>query len=133
MSEPRKVVFRIRRIYFDQIVAGTKTSEFRADKPYWRKVILRVMSDLSEGTRKWILSKGAKFSDPNDRFFFGFSYGAQPIGIFICGKSVHRRYIRAILSHQSARLGLGREPSEQGRKDLGEGAVWEFVLGSVVP
>ena len=29
------VSFRIRRIYFDQIVKGTKTQEIRTDKPYW--------------------------------------------------------------------------------------------------
>jgi hypothetical protein len=33
--------FRIRRVYFDQIKAGTKTNEIRQDKPYWRKVAMR--------------------------------------------------------------------------------------------
>lgn len=35
------VSFRIRRVWFDAIVAGTKTVEVRADKPYWREVQAR--------------------------------------------------------------------------------------------
>lgn len=31
----KRVSFRVRRRYFDQIVAGTKREEIRTDKPYW--------------------------------------------------------------------------------------------------
>lgn len=40
MKVPKMVSFRIRRQYFDQIVAGTKTEEIRTDKLYWRKILL---------------------------------------------------------------------------------------------
>lgn len=36
----KKVVFRIRKIYFDQIVNGTKTVEVRENKLFWRKRLL---------------------------------------------------------------------------------------------
>lgn len=130
--KPVSVVFRIRRCYFDQIVQGEKTSEFRADKEYWRKTVIRLVGELPEGTKRWIHDNGAKFSDPNDHFFFVFDDYKEPIAVFICGKDVHRRYLIGIRSHNSAKEGLGREPSDQGRKDLGEGAVWEFKLGEVV-
>lgn len=34
------LVFRIRKQYFDAIVKGEKTVEFRRDSPYWRKRII---------------------------------------------------------------------------------------------
>ena len=45
MSRPRKVSFRIRREYYDEIVAGTKKEELRNDKPFWRKRLVDPMPE----------------------------------------------------------------------------------------
>ena len=34
------ISFRVRRTYYDQIVAGTKTEELRKDSEFWRKRLL---------------------------------------------------------------------------------------------
>ena len=36
----KRIAFRIRRVYYDQIVAGTKTEEIRTLKPFWIKRLL---------------------------------------------------------------------------------------------
>lgn len=36
----KKVCFRIRHVYFVQIVSGSKNVELRADSEYWRKTLL---------------------------------------------------------------------------------------------
>lgn len=38
-EEVKKVSFRVRRIYYDQFVAGTKKEELRALKLYWVKIL----------------------------------------------------------------------------------------------
>lgn len=38
--KPKSLVFRIRKEYFDAIVSGAKTTEFRKDSEFWRKRIL---------------------------------------------------------------------------------------------
>jgi len=35
----RSLVFRIRKLYFDAIVSGEKTTEFRPDTQFWRSRI----------------------------------------------------------------------------------------------
>lgn len=35
MPPLKSVLFQVKRIYYDQYVAGTKRTEFRAWKPYW--------------------------------------------------------------------------------------------------
>jgi len=42
LKKPKKgvAVFRIRCIYFDQILNGTKNVELRKDSPFWRKRLL---------------------------------------------------------------------------------------------
>jgi len=37
MREMKAVSLRVRKIYFDKIVAGTKRIELRKDSPFWRK------------------------------------------------------------------------------------------------
>lgn len=80
---------RIRRQYFNDIVDGTKTKELRADSPYWRGL-------------------------------FGDGRGQEYIGgtiTFVCGDDVHARSITGIDWGRPERF-LGREPSEQGKKDI---------------
>lgn len=63
----KKLVLRIRRKYFDAIVSGEKTTEFRKDSVFWRKRI--------DG-------KGVE--------------GEPWIAVFISGLRVHRREITLI-------------------------------------
>ena len=39
MTKVKKVSFRVRRIYYEQFVAGTKHHELRALKAYWFKIL----------------------------------------------------------------------------------------------
>jgi hypothetical protein len=62
---PKKLVFRIRKRYFDAIVSGEKSTEYRPDTPFWRS---RIDGKGVIGEPDWI-------------------------AVFICGKRVHRRVI----------------------------------------
>lgn len=100
---PKNISFRIRRIYYDQIVEGTKTFELRPTSPYWDK----------------------KFQNfGRDEFI-----GGQ--AVFVCGKDVHRREITKIhCCYPSDRL--GRALSVQGQKDIPTMLAWSIELGEVV-
>ena len=43
----KKVSFRIRKIYFDQIIAGTKPFELRSYTPFWIKRLLWDPPDIA--------------------------------------------------------------------------------------
>lgn len=101
-----RLSFRTRKVYFDQIVAGIKTAEVRRASYFWKPRALRARYELVNGE--------------------------SVIGVFVCGKAVHRRRIMRVEVLRNAELALGRPPSEQGRADLGEGAVYKFTLGEVV-
>ncbi len=51
-----KIIFRVKKAYYDQIVAGTKTTEYRADTPYWHKVLSSLNKFLERvfGWRDWL-------------------------------------------------------------------------------
>ncbi len=98
-----KVACRIRRVYFDAIVRGEKTAEVRRASEHWRKLAANVVLDLG--------------------------FGFKPVMVFVCGRDVHRRVIVGVRLEESARAALGREPSEQGRQDIGQGPVIVFELG----
>lgn len=100
------IVFRIRRVYFDAIESGEKTREVRMKKAGWDKRAARAVAHLAAG--------------------------GKVVGVFLCVAAVHRRQVIAIKMYATAAEALGREPSEQGRKDVGEGPVWGFDLGGVV-
>ena len=38
-KKEKKAAMRIRREYFDDIVTGDKTVEYRPDSPHWRKIL----------------------------------------------------------------------------------------------
>lgn len=86
----KRVFFRVRRIYFDQIVSGEKKYEIRAHIDFWKKRLL------------W-----PKEPPPE-------------VAVFWCGKDKHSRRIedRILVPKKLLRRYLGREPSEQGVKDL---------------
>ena len=100
------VTFTVRKVYFDQIVPGAKTAEVRRASPYWEGVARRVNDALSSGE--------------------------HVAAVFLCGRNQHRREILSVARHETAREALGREPSEQGKRDIGEGPVFSFGLGGQV-
>lgn len=112
----KKVSFRVRRIYYDQFVAGTKHEELRALKLYWVKILCpwlpsepptgfyqkHITPILEEWGQKLI------WSPHNQPKIAVISSPGQPTLEF------------KIVSIDIARpeLVLGRELSEQGRKDI---------------
>lgn len=95
-----KVLFTVRRNYFDDIVSGIKTEEIR------------------KASKRWLTVAGRY---PHE-------------AVFLCGRMVHRREITSItVVKEGAKSVLGRELSEQGRKDVGDGPVVVFWLGRVLP
>jgi hypothetical protein len=97
-----KLVFRIRRIYFDQIVARTKHNEVRKKSKFWDVRVENATDALLTGERVE--------------------------GVFISGMKVHRTEIDSIMECPSAKDALGREPSEQGKSDCGDGEVYSFHI-----
>lgn len=100
---PKNISFRIRRIYYDQIVEGTKTEELRAMSEYWNK----------------------KFQGYNRKDFIGGQ------AVFVCGKDVHRREILRIHCVTPDQV-LGRPLSEQGKKDIPTQSAWSIELGEAI-
>ncbi len=99
-----KVLFMVRREYYDQIVAGSKTFEVRKATERWRSVAIHL--ETAGGIHE---------------------------AVFICGRRpVHRRQLVGTYLSDNAREALGREPSEQERKDLGDGEVITFSLGRML-
>ena len=99
-SKLRRVVFRIRRCYFDMIVDGSKKHELRKYTGFWKKRLL---------------------SGPPPPF----------IAVFICGKDVHRRIATEVTVGKPEEY-LGREMSEQGKKDIPTELCIATHLGEVV-
>lgn len=88
----KNLVLRIRKQYFDAIVSGEKTTEFRKDSDFWKKRIP----------------------------------GAE-VAVFICGKRVHRRFIRSI-----ARIETPDWFSDQGKEDVDTPKCLAIELGQEV-
>jgi hypothetical protein len=103
-----KVLFTVRRVYFDQIVAGTKTEEIRKAVPRWVTVAQHLARDDREGR----LNRA----------------------IFMCGPRLHYREIVGVeVMAEGAASVLGRPLSEQGQLDVGQGPVVVFHLGDSLP
>ena len=97
----KSAVFRIRKRYFDLIVEGHKTVEYRKDSPFWRK-----------------------------RFHFNpewpILYDYPEVAVFICGRRVHRRRITDV-QHVKTPTSF----SEQGNKDVPTPCCFAIHLGGV--
>jgi len=107
MSDLPKIAFRIRRQYFDAIKSGEKTDEVRRFSTYWCRQVARLLDD---------------------------DMGRCGIAVFICGKDIHRRMIVGVNEFQNPEEALGRAPSAQGLKDIGDGdgPVLSFLLGEEI-
>lgn len=97
------LLFRIRKVYLDLIVAGEKTVEVRRYCQFWN-----------------VRARQAEFA---------MSAGEAVVATFLSGKRKHSRWVNAIRSYESPEQVLGREASEQGKMDIGTGFVWGFHLG----
>ncbi len=100
---PYRLVFTVRHEYFDAIVRGDKTVEFRRASQRWVTVYERCRDYLDGHTRVE--------------------------AVFICGGLKHEREVVGVERFPDATHALGREPSEQGARDLGSGEVVGFRLG----
>ncbi len=51
-----KIVFRVKKAYYEQIVAGTKSTEYRAEIPYWQKLLssLNKFFERAFGVQNWL-------------------------------------------------------------------------------
>jgi hypothetical protein len=102
-GKPYAILFTVRRQYFDAIVMGTKTAEVRRATRRWRTVADRAQERLERGEAVRV--------------------------VFICGRLKNERGLIATTLHRTPLEALGREPSEQGRADIGSGPVIAFQLG----
>ena len=89
--------FRVRKRYFDAIVKGEKTVEYRRDIPFWRIRVVNVVDD-PEFTHDVLCTN--KEIEPR-------SIDAD--GVFICGKRIHRRKVIAISRIKTPAISLIRE------------------------
>lgn len=119
----KKLSFRIRKRYFDDIVAGKKTVEYRGDIPFWR---IRVANIIS----------GCLLDDPNFTYLIHLVLSKDEVfeprkvdadGVFICGKRIHRRKVTAI-----SRIRTPDNFSEQGKKDVDTEFCFAFYLGDAI-
>jgi len=97
-----KVSFRIRSEYFNAIRDGTKWFEIRKWSDFWIPRYLKVRKSLEHNCRVQ--------------------------AVFVCGKKVLRKLIVDVEVWDNAELALGRIPSDQGKRDLGDGPVIKFIL-----
>ena len=104
--------FRVRRVYFDDILIGKKKDEIRKRSPFWNKRVEFVANLIDMPYPSGICFPPKKV-----------------LGVFLCGKDVSRFWLRGVELHPNAESALHREPSEQGKKDLGSGEVWRFLIG----
>lgn len=111
-----KFVFRIRKQYFDWIVTGEKTEEYRRDVRFWQVRLANVLSD-------W----------PSGMFFnLGYNFSISTVNrgiqaIFICGKRKHTREVIRI-----ERRVTPEGFSEQGQKDVDTEMCFIFHLGKEI-
>jgi len=106
-----KFSFRIRKRYFDDIVAGKKKVEYRRDIPFWRVRIGKIINHRIMRSIKFIVSLD--------------NVDAQ--AVFICGKRIHRRKVTAIF-----RIKTPDDFSDQGKKDVDTEFCFGFHLGDAM-
>ena len=102
-----RILFMVRRPYYDAIVAGTKTFELRRRTSRWYAMAWKASMAIKDG---------------------GFA-----TAVLMSGRRVHRRCIVGLTLVENARFALGRVPTPEELEFLGDGEVIRFVLGGVVP
>lgn len=102
----KNIVFRIRKRYFDEIVAGRKTREARAYSDFWCKRLLKYVNEDDP-----IRATALALKD-------------DLVAVFICGKRVHRRSIVFVNLVWKV-----RPFSSQGQQDVPTDRYFDIVLG----
>jgi len=110
----KSISLRIRKEYFDAIVRGEKTVEYRRNSPYWQKRLLGMSFE----------EYASVMSSASDIFHFKDKPSEPMVAVFICGKRVHRRKIVAI-----ERLKTPDWFSEQGKNDVDTEMCFAIHLG----
>ena len=102
-----RILFMVRRPYYDAIVAGTKTFELRRNSPRWNSMGLKALKGLDDDS---------------------------PVtAVFLCGRQrIHRRHIIGVEWIRNIADALGRPPTAEELALLGNGDVVCFELGEVV-
>lgn len=112
--KPYHLVFRVRRKYFNDIVDGVKKIEYRKASPFWKTRV----QNLS------VVYATTEIDMPLVPFAI---HVENVIGIFICGKDVHRRTVPQI-----DYIYTPRWFSEIGKKDVDTDTCFAFHLADVV-
>ena len=112
MKKMKKVSFRVRRIYYDQFVAGTKHEELRALKLYWVKILhpFVPLEYLSHPEVQAIDKRGGVG-------FWNRNYQPKIAVISTPGQPTLNFRIVSIWVDKPESI-LGRELSDQGKKDI---------------
>lgn len=110
----KSFVFRIRRRYFDAIMRGEKTVEYRVDSPFW---CTRIVNAVNVGDMPLHAGDEVLFKLHEGNFKEAIA------AVFICGKKILRKRIVAI-----ERIRTPQTFSSQGQKDVGTPICWAFVL-----
>lgn len=97
------LVFRTRGVHLRDIIDGKKTHEVRRANAYWGPRALHASEALERHE--------------------------DVVGVFLSGFIIHRRRVEMVSWYWNAESALHREPSAQGKLDLGSRAVWDFTLG----
>ncbi len=120
-----KIIFRIRRRYYDKIVVGEKTDEKRRNSAYWLKVIKQLNAFLTrtQGVKGWL--------DEQALLPFGKTEvdGCGIQAVFICGKG--NKHTREVTDIERIRTPT-ESFSEQGKKDVDTPLCYVFHLGAEV-
>ena len=110
----KKLSFRIRKRYFDAIVRGEKTVEYRRYIPFWITRVANILTD-------------PKTIFPTFPALGIISFPVAVTGVFICGKRIHRREITNI-----AIMKTPDDFSDQGKKDVDTKFCFAFHLGEEI-
>ena len=135
LKKPKSLVFRIRKRYFDAIVSGEKTTEFRPDSQFWRSRIDRKGCPKCNSSNVVFFSfRDIKKDEPIWRCEnCGIHFEPEPevrpdwMAVFICGKRVHRRTITLI-----QKIDTPTWFSEQGKNDVSTQKCYAIHLGREV-
>lgn len=121
----KSLVFRVRQIYFDAIVNEDKNIEYRKDSAYWQKRVFGMSASqycgvmgIDESKTHFNLTITSK--EIAERF-------GLLIGVFICGKRLHRREVIKI-----QRIKTPDWFSEQGKRDVDTPTCLAFHLGKKI-
>jgi len=105
-KEIKKVSYRVRRIYYDQFVEGTKKEELRALKQYWVTILCPyVPEDFAMHPEVGALD-------------FPSIKGQPEIAVIHTPKQPTLEFLIADIFVERPECVLGRELSEQGKKDI---------------